>query len=180
MTTRGSLARGQTEKTFTGRVRHWEKKLVPASAGTEVSRIVLLKWVPTEEKTEGLPGPRYPDLVPVKDAPPKIEQKQQRARVAPDPRKKRAPKFGVADGEQVDALPDASEDDSLVPSASKMTGDVDGSAMERVEDRDATPMDGDAGKSMQPQPPPGDPGPSAGGGTKAGEAGDVDMEEAQT
>ncbi len=46
MTTRASLARGQGQQHFEGRVRKWERRLVPATPGA-VHGLWLLKWQAT-------------------------------------------------------------------------------------------------------------------------------------
>ncbi|KAK9831815.1 hypothetical protein WJX74_010481 [Apatococcus lobatus] len=65
MTTRASLARGQGQQHFEGRVRKWEKRLTPATPGA-VHGLWLLKWQAADEASaEERSRARYPHLIPV-------------------------------------------------------------------------------------------------------------------
>ncbi|CAD7694746.1 unnamed protein product [Ostreobium quekettii] len=67
MTTRSSLQRGTTQQHFEGPVRRWKRRWVCAgdpSGAQAKKRIMLLKWMPTEERAEARPEGR-PRLVPL-------------------------------------------------------------------------------------------------------------------
>lgn len=74
MTTRASTARGQDKQQFQGRVRKWRKQWDLAS---DSAKYKLLKWVPTEERTEDKLTPRFPNLLPI------AEHSSQRLGAAP-------------------------------------------------------------------------------------------------
>lgn len=62
MTTRASTARGQDKQQFQGRVRNWRKQWDLAS---DTAKYKLLKWVPTDERTEDRAFSRFPNLRPI-------------------------------------------------------------------------------------------------------------------
>ncbi|KAK9830534.1 hypothetical protein WJX72_012316 [[Myrmecia] bisecta] len=68
MTTRGSLARGVGQQQFQGRVRKWVKKWGSAGLATDGTKLALLRWLPTDERTTDRSGPRLPLVIPLKPA----------------------------------------------------------------------------------------------------------------
>ncbi|BDA43795.1 hypothetical protein COCOBI_04-8120 [Coccomyxa sp. Obi] len=68
MTTRGSLARGQGQQQFQGNVQKWVRQWVEPGTGPGSSKVALLKWVPTGDRSGSKPGPRFPHLQPVSNA----------------------------------------------------------------------------------------------------------------